>query len=262
MNDYHEVQRKGWALLDLILHDQQRKQSNNNLTLTDILPNDQQDCFNGFDNEGAKLFVKLNLHDTLSQDNALSCPINDYCRHLLHTEETDAIIASTSMVYDPRAVSKSTTSNSIDYTYQNDNSAKDNAFIGNVFSDLRLRGLSGDSINAMMLEERVSTLKHMIMTRMLIKTYRDALRIDEDTCAERMLDPGQVIPCILHHNNRTNEKILKILLKMALRQSSGCLKEIIREIEDVINHRVIGRSEIHEKDDGGWHVPMDDDRKN
>jgi hypothetical protein len=105
------------------------------------------------------------------------------------------------MVYDPWAMSKSTTSNNIDYTYQNDNSAKDNAFIGNVFSDLRLRGLSGDSINAMSLEERVSILKHMLMTRMLIKTYRDELRIDEDACAERMLDPGQVIPCTLHHNN-------------------------------------------------------------
>ena len=149
MNDYHEVQQKGWALLDLILHDQQLKQSNNNLTLTDILPSDQQDCFNGFDNEGAKLFVKLNLCDTLSQDNAISRPINDYCLHLLHTEETDAIIASTSMVYDPRAVSKSTTSNSIDYTYQNDSSTGDNAFMGNLFSDWRLRGLSRNSINAM-----------------------------------------------------------------------------------------------------------------
>lgn len=93
--------------------------------------------------------------------------------------------------------------------------------MGNIFSDLRLRGLGGDSINAMMLEERVSTLKCMLMTRMLIKTYHDALQSDKDANSERMLNPGQVqvILCILNHNNRTTEKILKILRyysKMAL----------------------------------------------
>jgi hypothetical protein len=113
----------------------------------------------------------------------------------------------------------------------------------------------------MMLQERVSTLKHMLMTRMLIKTYCDDLRIDEDASAERMLDPSQVIPFILHHNNRTTEKILKLLLKIALQQNSHRMKELIREIKDVINRHVIGRSKIHKKDDGGWHVPMDKDRK-
>ncbi|KAL7518506.1 hypothetical protein ACHAWX_004987 [Stephanocyclus meneghinianus] len=165
---------------------------------------------------GVKLFVKVNLKETLSPDGTLSRPINDYCHYLLHMEESDDIIAKTSMVYDPRAVSKSTTSNNIDYIYQNDISAEDNAFMGNIFSDLRLSGLSGDSINEMTLEERVSTLKHMLMTRMLLQTYRDALRIDKDTSAEIMLDPGQVIPCILHHNNRTTKKISKLLLKIAL----------------------------------------------
>jgi hypothetical protein len=261
VNDYHEIQRKGWALLDLILTDQQRKQCNTSLTLADILPNDNQDCFNGFNSEGVKLFVKVNLKQTLSPDGSLTRPINDYCRHLLHMEESDDIIARTCMVYDPRAVSKLTTPNNTDYIYRNNSSAEDNAFMGNVFSDLRLRGLSGDSINAMTLEERVSTLKRMLMTRMLLKTYRDALRIDEDASAERMLDPGQVIPCILHHNNRTTEKILQLLLKIALRQNSDRMKEVIKEIEDVVNRHVIGRSEIHEKDDGGWHVPMSEDRK-
>jgi len=118
MNDYHEVQQKGQALLDLIVIDQQHKQCNNYLTLTDILPNDNQDCFNGFNSEGAKLFVKVNLKDTFSSDGALSRPINDYCCHLrLHMEKTDDIIANTSMVYDPRAMGKSMTSNNIDYIY-------------------------------------------------------------------------------------------------------------------------------------------------
>ena len=57
VNDYHKVQQKGRVLLDLNVY-QQRKQCNNSLTLTDILPNDNHDCFNGFSSQGVKLLSR------------------------------------------------------------------------------------------------------------------------------------------------------------------------------------------------------------
>lgn len=110
------------------------------------------------------------------------------------------------MILGPLAVNKSDKESNIDYIYKHDGGAKDNAFVGNVFYDLRLRGLSGTVINQMSLEERVEILRQKLELRETIQTYRGAISILEDSSLERMLDPGQFVPCILHHNNHTLEK--------------------------------------------------------
>jgi hypothetical protein len=51
--------------------------------------------------------------------------------------------------------SKHDTESNTKYTYKNDGCTKDNLFIGNVFHELRMHGLSGHEINAMMLAEQV-----------------------------------------------------------------------------------------------------------
>jgi hypothetical protein len=52
------------------------------------------------------------------------------------------------------------------------------------------------------------------------------------------------------------KKILKPLLLSALHSNAHRHKEIIRDIKEVVNKVVIGRSEIHEQDLGGWRVLM------
>ena len=53
--------------------------------------------------------------------------------------------------------------------------------------------------------------------------------IDKAASQERILTPGQVIPCILHPNISTTEKILTQLLEIGLHFNSACLDEAIKK---------------------------------
>ena len=93
--------------------------------------------------------------------------------------------------------------------------------------------------------------------------WRQALEIDEDSMAGRMFLPEECVPCVLHHNNRTVEKILQQLLLAMMRYHTGkkALDKAIKELELIVNRDILLRSEQHLNDAGGWHFPLTEKRQ-
>jgi hypothetical protein len=93
INDQTEVQRKGFALLDLNVEDRSAVSGDHNLMLQVILPVGEVDCFDGWDDETmTKKWWKEFQIPTINNNATLSLPIHDYCRNLSHSEEEDTII--------------------------------------------------------------------------------------------------------------------------------------------------------------------------
>ena len=81
--------------------------------------------------------------------------------------------------------------------------------------------------------------------------------------AGRMFLPEECVPCVLHHNNRTVEKILQQLLLAMMRYHTGkkALDKAIKELELIVNRDILLRSEQHLNDAGGWHFPLTEKRQ-
>ena len=89
------------------------------------------------------------------------------------------------------------------------------------------------------------------------------MEIAEDASKSRLLDPGQCPPCVLHHNNRTVEKIVQQLFLVGMRRnmSKSKLDDFITRVELVVNRDILRRSNMHIDDRGGWHFSLTDGRK-
>jgi hypothetical protein len=257
VNDSDEIGMKGRALLDLLLEDHRRVANDPTLRLQQILPQEPVHCFAGYEGNNI-VWTQLVLGSTISEDGLLlERPINDYCRHVMHTEERTSVIQSSRMVYDPNAVEKKTTETNIDYEVKNNGSLSDNAFFGNVLHDLCLRGFV--KIPSCKFG-RVRLLRSCLKTREYIEQLRDALRLFELSSNDRLFDPGQCPPCILHHNNRTTEKLVQQLLWVGLRHAHD-LSNFVASVNTTVNRDIFGRSNMHINDSSGWRVPMTRDGK-
>ena len=141
---------------------------------------------------------------------------------------------------------------------KNNGCLSDNAFFGNVLPDLGLRG----HINIPSCKlKRVRLLCSSLKIRAYIEQYRDALRLFEVSLKDRIFDPGQCIPCILHHNNRTTEKLIQQLLLVGLQSNTDHLKDFVASVNNTVNRDIFGRTFMHINDTSGWRVPMTGDGK-
>eukprot|EP00956_Cyclotella_meneghiniana_P020897 scaffold37426_cov61-Cyclotella_meneghiniana.AAC.4 len=99
------------------------------------------------------------------------------------------------LAYDPDAVSKHTDPTNIDYIPTGD-AQKDN-------HDICIRGFEVPSTR----EDQIKLLRGCLRQRSRIFQLRNALKIAEIAAKHQILDPGQAIPCILHHNNRATKSL-------------------------------------------------------
>ena len=140
--------------------------------------------------------------------------------HLVHTEERPEVKTGSKIRHDVKELNRRTNVSNIHYELGHPGQAiRDNKFMTNVNNDLDLRKLSVESPSPDRDERRrqeIALLKKSIEEGQEIKSYRDALRIHEESLATRILPPDKLVPCILHGKNRMGEKILQILLVEAL----------------------------------------------
>ena len=92
-----------------------------------------------------------------------------------------------------------------------------------------------------------------------IRMLRNALEVEKIARRTQFVEIDRAIPCILHANNRTAEKLLQQLLLVGLRscQSKKDRDELIVKIERTINCDILGKIEFNEL--GQWRVPMEGD---
>jgi hypothetical protein len=78
---------KGQALLNILIEYYCRIANDPTLGLKQMLLQEPVDCFAGFDGSNI-IWTQFVLGHTISEDGVLlEHPINDYCRHVVHTEE-------------------------------------------------------------------------------------------------------------------------------------------------------------------------------
>ena len=203
VNDSVEIAAKTNELQDLLVDDHRRSTGDVTLELVDLLPSEPVECFTGnCDEDGEPIMVERVLSDTIDDAGNFTLPINDYLRNVTHTEERDSIIHETMLAYDPDAVSKHTDPTNIDYIPTGD-AQKDNHFYGSLLHDICIRGFEAPSTR----EDQIKLLRGCLRQRSRIIQLRNALKIAEIADKHQILDPGQAIPCILHHNNRATKSL-------------------------------------------------------
>lgn len=109
--------------------------------------------------------------------------------------------------------------------------------------------------------QRVEMLLDMLKERDTIYQLRNALKEYELELPNRIMDPGQCIPCVLHHNNRATEKLVKELLLIGL-NAAPKMEEFIANVEDTVNVKILCRTIRRVNDKAGWKVQLTKDRNN
>ena len=252
VNDEEEIVRKWSWLSDIILQDIRERRNDATLQLRDCMPEDDVDCFNGYDDEGKEIFVSVNLKSSIGEDGSLTRHFSDYAQHIKHTEEE---IADRRITYDPHALEKSTSATNIDYILS-DCTDTNRQFNANVLMELQKR-----TLHTVEREQRVEVLRKRLKLGYQIQRYRDALRLDQRANITRVFSPGNSPPCVLHFHMRTIEKIVQQILIAGLLECT-CKNdrvEFVDRVSRVVNRDVFGRTSLHEEDKSGWRVPMSDD---
>ena len=88
---------------------------------------------------------------------------------------------------------------------------------------------------------------------------RNCLAIEKDARKTQFVEVDRAIPCILHANNRTAEKLLEQILEVGLKNciTKNERDEWVRKVEWEVNMSILGKNETNEL--GQWSVPMKSD---
>ena len=229
----------------------------------DMMPKEAVQCYVGYDIEKEKIMEARLLHDpkiTEEIENDINCHINNYIRHLVHTEEEPSILSATKMKYDPNAVSKLTESTNIEFDYaaMDVDTVKLDMFVSNLSRDLRLRGYPMLEVLDKSTSEKVALLKTHLDIGALVKEYRSALRINEQALKSQILNPGDLPPCTLHAKMRLTERMIKMLILAGMRLAMPAkkFKEFCEKVEEVVNTNILRRAHV-KSPAGKWRVPLD-----
>ena len=121
INSDKEVFNKGRRLLNRILLDQQRIRGNAQLSLVDLFGEGELDCFEGYNEDGSKKMIKVDVRATI-KDNGQTLElafVNNYCRHVQHSEEWTNVVNNSMMVYNPKAEDCKQDTRNLCFDYKN-----------------------------------------------------------------------------------------------------------------------------------------------
>ena len=87
------MRRKGEKLLGLLLDDFARLSGISNATFKDMIPNEEVDCYAGYDEDGLRVTERVNLSHFVTDDGSKLTRdhLLYYASNLIHTEEKQAV---------------------------------------------------------------------------------------------------------------------------------------------------------------------------
>ena len=103
------------------------------------------------------------------------------------------------------------------------------------------------------LADKVMKLKSSILEGEMISQLRDSVTHNDTVKDGYLFLLSLAIPCILHLENRVNEKVIILLILEGMKHRSGVkeLDESFVQLQHLLNNGV-----MHEKD-GQWRLPME-----
>ena len=176
----------------------------------------------------------------------------------LHLEETEDVKKHTKVLHDPSLEDKKTNVHHIDFDSSAASPQLKTAFSNVIDGEFKLRNwqrlvLCGGVMKIRSLADKVMKLKSSILEGEMISQLRDSVT-HNDTVKDGYLFPlSLAIPCILHLENRVNEKVIMMLILEGMKHRSGVkeLDEYFDQLQHLLNNGV-----MHEKD-GQWRLPME-----
>lgn len=275
VNTEEELIDKGNRYINYVISDHRARHpalanASKKAILTALLPTDRVECYAGYgvasnDDSGERIRIteEKYLIDDVDEDGTINGHLNDYCKHLQHIELSEIVTKHSNLRYHPNEYNKKDIVTNIEFERGND-ASKDNEFHAHVLSDLRLRGYDANTIPRDK-DDRVTLLKERLLLGKVLQRLLDALEEDEKAKKYQLLGPGQCPTDVLHGHMRMVEKFVQQLLVIVMRDynngSAREWKQMISDVENVVNRKILGRSDMHCDDKSGWHFPLHHEKK-
>ena len=171
----------------------------------------------------------------------------------IHVEEMVASI--TEMSCDPAVINKATDPMHIDFILSAADQTLKATFIAQVNKEFGIREwlirpMDGGFIT---IKAKVAKLKASLMEGRMIKVMRDSIKRIEDKQSGFLFGLERAVPCVLHLENRVNEKLVVMTLLEGLKHRSNGVQsqEYFQEVADVFNNGMLSEQ------NGNWSVPQD-----
>jgi hypothetical protein len=216
INDAFQVSCKGKALMQLLHEDNHLINYSTKLSIAFIILSERFKCICGYKSENEPIELEIWQRETTRDNRSLTRSISDYCFLLVHTEEKEYNVYSSTMVCNPHAVTKNDMN--ID--------KKDNIFFCIVTIDIEVQGLLMPGSKS----DMVRLLKNSLVIWYTLQCYRGALMLYEISLKDQLLDPGQCHPCVLHHK----KSLLKRWFSSYL-SSSHCVTDFVECVRWTVN---------------------------
>ena len=171
----------------------------------------------------------------------------------IHVEEMVASI--TEMSCDPAVINKASDPMHIDFILSAADQTLKATFIAQVNKEFGIREwlirpMDGGFIT---IKAKVAKLKASLMEGRMIKVMRDSIKRIEDKQSGFLFGLERAVPCVLHLENRVNEKLVVMTLLEGLKHRSNGVQsqEYFQEVADVFNNGMLSEQ------NGNWSVPQD-----
>ena len=182
----------------------------------------------------------------------LQCNGNDYSDVRFIEEE---VADKTEMSFDPSVTNQTSNSRHIDFDFAQADHALRTAFCAQIKKEFDLRGWSSLSYDGslMTVKQKVAKLKDSLMNGRSVKVLRDSIKRIEDEQDGFLFGLDKAVPCILHMENRVNEKLVGMTLLEGLkhRTNGAQSKEYFEEVAHIFNNGMLSEK------NGNWKVPQD-----
>jgi hypothetical protein len=171
----------------------------------------------------------------------------------LHVEEK--VASTTEMTCDPSVVNKGSDIQYIDFVLSSAEQTLKATFIAQVNKEFSLRGWLNKHADGsfMTVKQKVGKLKASLMDGRSIKVLRDSIKRIEEKEAGFLFGLHKAVPCVLHLENRINEKLVVMTLLEGLKHRTNGVqsKAYFQDVADIFNNGMLSEQ------NGNWSVPQD-----
>ena len=171
----------------------------------------------------------------------------------LHAEEK--VSTTTEMTCDPAVINKATDPHHIDFVISSADQLLKTTFIARVNKEFGIRGWMNTHADGsfMTIKQKVSKLRASLNDGRMVKVLRDSIKRIEDKEDGFLFGLHKAVHCVLHLENRVNEKLVVMTLLEGLKHRTNGVQsqEYFQDVADIFNNGMLSEQ------NGNWRVPQD-----
>ena len=175
---------------------------------------------------------------------------------MLERKHIEEVVASeTEMACDPAVMNKATDPRHIDFVLNAADQILKSAYIAQVNKEFTMRGWINTHADGgfMTIKQKVAKLKVSLMDGRMVEFLRASINRIEEKEKGFLFGLDRAVPCVLHLENRVNEKLVVMTLLEGLKhRTNGAMSQAyFQEIANVFNNGMLSEQ------NGNWQVPQE-----